>query len=74
MFSLGTPASSHRPKTNVRLIVDSKLSLGEIVTVDGCLSRSCLCSPVMDWRSASRPMTAGIGSSPPTTLNWIKRV
>ena len=38
-----------------------------------CLSRLSLCGPVMDWRpvqgvpTAFRPMTAGIGSSPPAT-------
>ena len=51
----------------VRLTGDSELSLG--VSVCGRLS---LCGPVMDWRPvqgdpASRPMTAGIGSSPPAT-------
>ena len=57
---------------HVRLIDDSKLSLGVSVSVNGCLSRLSLCGPVMDWRSvqgdpASRPKTAGIGSSPPAT-------
>ena len=32
---------------HVKLIGDSKLSLGESVSVCGCLS---LCGPVMDWR------------------------
>jgi len=41
-FSLGIQASMH-----VRLIGDSKWTLGE--SVDGCLSRLCLCGPVMDW-------------------------
>ena len=50
-FSPGTPASSHRPKNmHVRLIGDSKLSLGVSVSVCGCLSRSSLYGPVMDWR------------------------
>jgi len=45
-FSLGTPASSHSPKT-CRLIGDSKLSVGVNVSVTGCLS---LCvSPVIVW-------------------------
>ena len=46
-FSLGSPASSHSPKTcrlGFGLIGDSKLIIG----VNGCLS---LCvSPVMDWQ------------------------
>ena len=49
-FSPGTLASSHCPKNmHVRLIGDSKLSLGVIVSVCVvvCLS---LCGPVMDWR------------------------
>ena len=64
----------------VRLIGDSKLSLGVGVSVHGCVSRVSrlsLCGPVMDWRPvqpASHPMTAGIGSSTPATLKWIKRV
>ena len=49
--SPGTPASSHCPKNMyVRLIGDSKLSLGVSVNVCGCLSRLSLCGPVMDWR------------------------
>ena len=35
---------------HVRLIGDSKLSLGVSVSVNGCLSRLSLCGPVMDWR------------------------
>jgi len=35
---------------HVRLIGDSKLSLGESVSVCGCLSRLSLCGPVMDLR------------------------
>ena len=35
---------------HVRLIDDSKLSLGVSVRVCGCLSRLSLCGPVMDWR------------------------
>jgi len=57
---------------HVRLIGVSKLSLG--VSVHGCLS---LCGPVMDWRPVMGvpcQMIAGIGSSPPEALNWIKRV
>ena len=43
------------------------------------MSRLSLCGPVMDWQPVqdlptSCPMTAGIGSSPPTILTWIKRV
>ena len=34
----------------VRLIGDSKLSIGVSVSVCGCLSRLSLCGPVMDWR------------------------
>ena len=50
-FSPGTPASSHHPKNmHVRLIGDSKLSLGVSVSVCGCLSHLSLCGPVMDWR------------------------
>ena len=69
-FSPGTPASSHRPKNmHVRLIGDSKLSLGVSVSVCGCVSRLSLCGPVMDWRPvlSFRPMTAGIGCSSPAT-------
>jgi len=66
-FSLGTPASSNHPKNiHVRLI-------GESVSVHGRV--------FLWWTSdssrvypASHPMTAGIRSSPPATLNWIKRV
>ena len=36
---------------HVRLIDDSKLSLGVSVIVCGCLCRLSLCGPVMDWRS-----------------------
>ena len=36
---------------HVRLIDDSKLSLGVSVSMHGCLSRLSLCGPVMDWRS-----------------------
>ena len=67
-FSPGTPASMH-----VRLIGDSKLSLGVSVSMCGCLSRLSLCGPVMHWRPVqgvlrlSPEMTAGIGSSPPAT-------
>ena len=50
-FCPGTPASSHRPKNmHVRLIGDSKLTLGMSVTMNGCLSHLSLCCPVMDWR------------------------
>ena len=35
---------------HVRLIDDSKLSLGVSVSVHGCLSHLSLCGPVMDWR------------------------
>jgi len=35
---------------HVRLIGDSKLSLGVSVSVCGCLSRLSLCGPMMDWR------------------------
>ena len=35
---------------HVRLIGDSKLSLGVSVSVCGCLCRLSLCGPVMDWR------------------------
>ena len=35
---------------HVGLIGASKLSLGVIVSVCGCLSRLSLCGPVMDWR------------------------
>ena len=35
---------------HVRLIGDSKLSLGVSVSVCGCLSRLSLCGPVMDWQ------------------------
>ena len=35
---------------HVRLIDDSKLSLGVSVSVNGCLSRLSLRGPVMDWR------------------------
>ena len=35
---------------HVRLIDDSKLSLGVSVSVCGCLSCLSLCGPVMDWR------------------------
>ena len=35
---------------HVRLIGDSKLSLGVSVSVCGCLSPLSLCGPVMDWR------------------------
>ena len=41
-------------KMHVRLIGDSKLSLGESVSVDGCLSRLSLCGPVMEWRPVPR--------------------
>ena len=37
---------------HVRLIGDSKLSLGGNVSVHGCVSCLCLCGPVMDWRPA----------------------
>ena len=48
VFSLGTPASSHRPKTFMRLIGVSKIVLrSECERVCGCLS---LCGPVMDWQ------------------------
>ena len=58
------------------LICNSKLTLGVNVSLHGCLSRLSLCGPVIDWRvyPASGPMTAEIGSSSPTTLNWIKRI
>ncbi len=46
-FSLGTPASSHNPKT-CRLIGDSKLPVGVNVSVSACLS--LYVSPVIDWR------------------------
>ena len=64
---------------HVMLTGDSKLSLGVSVSVDGCLTCLCLCGPVMDWRPVqvyptSRPMTAGIGSSPPVTMSWIRWV
>ena len=64
---------------HVRLIGDSILSLGVNVSVHGFVSRLSLCGPVMDWRPvqgvpASFPMTAGLGSSPPSALNWIKLV
>ena len=36
---------------HVKLIGDSKLSLGVSVSVCGCLSHLSLCGPVMDWRS-----------------------
>ena len=35
---------------HVKLISDSKLTLGVSVSVDGCLSRLSLCGPVMDRR------------------------
>ena len=35
---------------HVRFIYDSKLSLGVSVSMDGCLSRSSVCGPAMDWR------------------------
>ena len=35
---------------HVRLIDDSKLSLGVNVCMHGCLSRLSLCGPMMDWR------------------------
>ena len=35
---------------HVRLIGDSKLTLGVSVSMDGCLSLLSLCGPVMDWR------------------------
>ena len=34
----------------VRLIGDSKLSLGVSVSLHGCLSHLSLCGPVMDWQ------------------------
>ena len=34
---------------HVRLIADSKLSLGVSESVHACVSRLCLCGPVMDW-------------------------
>jgi len=37
-FSLGTPASSHYPKTCIRLTGDSTLTVGVSVRVDCCLS------------------------------------
>ena len=57
----------------------SKLNLEVSVRLHVCVSRLSLCGPVLDWRPvqgvpASHPMTAGIGSSSPVTLNWIKRV
>ena len=39
----------HPKNMTVRLIGDSKLTLGVSVTVDDCLSCLCLCGPVMDW-------------------------
>ena len=63
---------------HVRSIGDSKLIEFKVsVNVDGCLSCLSLCGSVMDWRrvqGASCPMTAGISSSPPATLSWIKWV
>jgi len=35
---------------HVRLIGDSKLSVGVSVSVRGCLHRLSLCGPVMDWQ------------------------
>ena len=60
-FSPGTPASSHRQNMHVRLIGVSKLSLGVNMSVDGCVSCSSLCGPVMDWRPVQGvpPMTVG---------------
>merc|ERR1712237_17615 len=56
----------------VRLIGDSKLPVGVNVLVDGCLSLCCLSICALRLTgdqprvySASRPMAAGIGSSPP---------
>ena len=44
-FSGFLPLSKHM---HVRLIGNSKLSLGVSVSVNGCLSRFSLCGPVMD--------------------------
>jgi len=76
-FSLGTPASSKN--MHIRLIGVSKLSIGESVW---CMVVRLVCLSVALWWTgnlsrmypASRPMTAGIGSSSPVTLNWIKWV
>ena len=46
-YSVFLPLSKNM---HVRLIGDSKLSLGVKVSVCGCLSRLSLCGPVMDWR------------------------
>jgi len=48
-FSPGTPASSHHPRTCIRLTGDSKIVLRS-EWVCGCLSRLSLSGPVMDWR------------------------
>ena len=54
-MTLGSLRVLRRPPTiqkyAVRLTGDSKLSLGVIVSVCGCLSRLSLCGPVMDWRT-----------------------
>ena len=50
---------------HVRLIGDSKLSLGVSMRVSDCLSRLSLCGTVMD----KRPIQCG-----PRLLHWIKQV
>ena len=54
-------------RVELRLIGDSKLTL----CVNGCLS--FIGDPVIRMCSASHPMSAGIGSTHPTTLNgnWM---
>ena len=53
---------------HVRLIGDSKLSLGVSVSVHGCLSRLSLCGPVMDWRSVQ-----GVPRlSPNDSWDWLQ--
>ena len=64
---------------HVRLIGDSKSTVGLHVSMRGCLSHLSLCGPVMDWRPVRGvpQLSPGGGLNelqPPTTLNWIKRV
>ena len=62
---------------HVRLIGDSKLSPGVSVSLCGCVSRLSLCGLVMDWQPVQGVSCLSpwhLGSSPPATLNAIKRV
>ena len=69
-FSPGTLTFPPSKNMHVSLIGDSKLSLGVSVSVPGCVS----VSPCDGLTLASCPMTAGIGSSPTVTLDWVKQV